>query len=171
MMRNLLDHHGHQVEFDGVVLRTFFTPQEVMHVPEETFRNIDRLGYRAKYIGRFSEFFAERGDLLVLDEHLRSDFLRLKGVGPYTAAIVDSHASRDPAALGLDVWNRKILAKRLLGCDDASPELVRSVCDELFPGFAGLAALYIIEHAFLDKPVGPLVDVKDLAIWNSMIVQ
>ena len=142
MMRNLLNHYGRVVEFDGVVLRAFFTPREVMSVPEDTFRTVDRLGYRAKYIGRFAEFFADLSDLLVLDEHIRSDFLKIKGVEPYTAAIVDSHASRDPAALGLDVWNRKIFAKRLLGVDDSAPEHVRAACDELFPGYAGLAALY-----------------------------
>jgi hypothetical protein len=32
-----------------------------------------------------------------------------------------SHASRDPATFALDVWNRKILARRLLDTDDAAP--------------------------------------------------
>lgn len=171
MMSNLLSHYGRVVQFDGVVLRAFFTPQDVMFVPEDDFRTIDRLGYRAKYIARFAEFFAERADALVLNPALRNEFLRIKGVGPYTAAIVDSHASRDPSALGLDVWNRKILAQLLLGVEDADPQEVQEVCMALFPGFEGLAALYLLEHSYLERPVGPLISAEGIEAWNSAITQ
>jgi 3-methyladenine DNA glycosylase/8-oxoguanine DNA glycosylase len=170
MMSNLLSNYGRIVQFDGVVLRAFFTPQEVMDVPEERFRTIDRLGYRAKYIARFAEFFADRSEALVLCPKLRSDFLEIKGVGPYTAAIVDSHASRDPSALGLDVWNRKILAQRLLGVADADPQDVQDVCSKLFPGYEGLAALYLVEHSYLERPMGPLISANGIGDWNAGVL-
>jgi 3-methyladenine DNA glycosylase/8-oxoguanine DNA glycosylase len=169
MMSNLLHHYGRLVEFEGILLRALFTPKDVMHVTEEKFRTLDRLGYRAKYIGRFAEFFGSRSEVLILNDQLRTEFLRIKGVGPYTAAIVGSHASRDPSALGLDVWNRKILAQRLLSVEDADPDRVRKVCTSLFPGHEGLAALYIIEHAYLERPVGQLLNRNAIPSWNAAI--
>jgi hypothetical protein len=98
-------------EFNGVMLKAFFTPEEITGVGEAAFRERDRLGYRAKYIGRFAEFFTEH-DPDEVDHaskaELMTEFQTIKGVGPYTAAIIASHAVRDPSALGLDVWNRKL---------------------------------------------------------------
>lgn len=127
-MTNLLDHYGHVVEFDDVTLKAFFTPEEIAGVDEASFREHDRLGYRAKYIGRFAEFFTNH-DPDVTDHadkaELMAAFQTIKGVGPYTAAIIASHAVRDPSALGLDVWNRKLLAKRFLRLDDAEADMLR----------------------------------------------
>ncbi|MGQ0775590.1 MAG: hypothetical protein ACT4NY_14420 [Pseudonocardiales bacterium] len=41
----------------AVRLKAFFTPEEIAGVDEATFRERDRLGYRATYLGRFAEFF------------------------------------------------------------------------------------------------------------------
>jgi 3-methyladenine DNA glycosylase/8-oxoguanine DNA glycosylase len=160
MMRNLLSHYGHTVRFAGVKLQTFFTPGEIADVPEDRFRLDDRLGYRAKYLGRFAAFFVEHGAELedAAGGDLTAKFQQIKGVGPYTAAIIGSHASRDPAAFGLDVWNRKLLARRLLGVDDAKPDEVMGAAATLFPGHQGLAALYLIEHEYARQPVVPLIE-------------
>jgi 3-methyladenine DNA glycosylase/8-oxoguanine DNA glycosylase len=160
MMTNLLDHYGLVAEFDGVTLKAFFTPEEIMGIDEATFRERDRLGYRAKYIGRFVEFFTTH-DIDEIDRaskvELMTDFQTIKGVGPYTAAIIASHAVRDPSALGLDVWNRKLLARRFLGVDDAQPEVVMAEMHRLFPGYEGLAGLYVIEDTYRKHPVDELV--------------
>lgn len=159
MMSNLLTHHGRLVNFDGVTLRTFFTPKEILDVPEIVFREKDRLGYRAKYIGRFAEFFVAHDPDAVATtgrEALMADFQTIKGVGPYTAAIIASHAVRDHSALGLDVWNRRILAERMLSVEDAEPKTILSAMKRLFPGFEGLAALYFIEDVYRRNPVVPL---------------
>lgn len=160
MMTNLLDHYGRVVEFGGVTLKAFCTPEEIADVDEATFRERDRLGYRAKYIGRFAEFFAAR-DPDVTDHadkaELMREFQTIKGVGPYTAAIIASHAVRDPAALGLDVWNRKLLAKRFLGVDDAEAAVVMAEMTRLFPGYEGLAGLYVIENVYREQAVVELV--------------
>lgn len=156
MMTNLLDHYGLVAEFDGVTLKAFFTPEEITAVDEATFRERDRLGYRAKYIGRFAEFFREH-DPDDVDHagkaELMREFQTIKGVGPYTAAIIAGHAVRDPSALGLDVWNRKLLAQRFLGLDDATATMVMAEVTRLFPGYEGLAGLYVIEEAYREKAV------------------
>ena len=118
MTRNLLTHHGQLVRFDGITLRAWFTPAELALVSAETFKEQDRLGYRAKTLPHFADFFRDHPteELWAADD-LEQTFQQIKGVGPYTAAITASHASRDPATFGLDVWNRKILARRLLDAD------------------------------------------------------
>jgi 3-methyladenine DNA glycosylase/8-oxoguanine DNA glycosylase len=151
MMTNLLDHYGHVVEFEAVTLKAFFTPAEIARVEETTFRELDRLGYRAKYIGRFADFFTTHDPDEV--DHagkadLMTEFQTIKGVGPYTAAIIAGHAVRDHSALGLDVWNRKLLAQRFLGANDAEPAEVMAEMRRLFPGYEGLAGLYVIEDAY-----------------------
>lgn len=84
---------------------------------------------------------------------LISRFQTIKGVGPYTAAVIASHALRDPSALGLDVWNRRVLAKHFLGLDDADPEVIMAEMTRLFPGYEGLAGLYVIESVYQQQPV------------------
>jgi 3-methyladenine DNA glycosylase/8-oxoguanine DNA glycosylase len=160
MMTNLLDHYGQVVEFDGVTLKAFFTPDEITGVDEATFRERDRLGYRAKYIGRFAEFF-QAHDPDEVDHagkaELMAKFQTIKGVGPYTAAIIAGHAVRDPSALGLDVWNRKLLAAQFLAVDDAEADVVMAEMQRLFPGYEGLAGLYVIEEAYREQAVVGLV--------------
>jgi hypothetical protein len=153
------------------VLRAFFSPCELADVPEQEFRERDRLGYRAKFIGRYAEFFAANGAELrsASGDQLVSEFQRIKGVGPYTAAVIASHASRDPSALAIDVWNRKLLAQHLMGRADAPPEEVMAVCHAMFPGYEGLATLYIVEHCHLSRPVAPLIGPDDLPMWNDRI--
>ncbi len=160
MLANLLDHYGTTIEFQGLRLKSFFAPQELLGVGEAEFRERDRLGYRAKYIGRFAEFFAThdpdaqpaaKADLVV-------EFEKIKGVGPYTAAVIASHAARDPAAIGLDVWNKKILAKRFLGVDDADTSSVMAELTKRFPGYEGIACLYAVEYAYKDSAMVRLRD-------------
>lgn len=161
MMTNLLDHYGRVVEFDGVTLKAFFRPDEIAGMDEATFRGRDRLGYRAKYIGRFAEFFASR-DLGLADHTDKAELVRefqtIKGVGPYTAAIIAGHAVRDPSALALDVWNRKLLAKRFLDVDDAEAGVVMAEMTRLFPGYEELAGLYVIEDTYRAQAVVELVE-------------
>lgn len=172
MTRNLLTHYGHLVHFAGVTLRCFFTPQEISGIPAQTFKDDDRLGYRDKYLPRFAEFFTAHDlDALGDDPSLAARFQEIKGVGPYTAGVIASHASREPSAFGMDVWNRKLLARRLLDKDDAAEEEVRHRLGELFPGHQGTAALYLIEHEYLTAPVAPLLDPDDLTAWNQALEQ
>lgn len=153
---------------DGITLRAWFTPAEIAAVTAEEFKERDRLGYRAKTLPHFAAFFRDHHpeDLAAAD-NLVELFQQIKGVGPYTAAVMASHASRDPAVFGVDVWNRKILARRLLDTEDAAPEAIHEHLTRLFPGHAGTAALYLVEHEYLRTPVAPLLPLDAIKTWNQ----
>jgi hypothetical protein len=130
----------------------------------------DRLGYRAKTLPHFAAFFRDHTtEKLQSAGDLVQTFQQIKGVGPYTAAIMASHASRNTDSFGLDVWNRKILARRLLDAEDAAPEAVTRRLNKLFPGHAGTAGLYFVEHEYLNAPVAPLLDPAGIGAWNEAL--
>ncbi|MFE4332933.1 DNA-3-methyladenine glycosylase family protein [Streptomyces sp. NPDC056831] len=170
MTRNLLTHHGRLVHFDGITLRAWFTPAELAHVTPETLKEQDRLGYRAKTLPHFAAFFRDHTtEELQAADDLVQTFQQIKGVGPYTAAIMASHAARNTDTFGLDVWNRKILARRLLDVDDAKPEAVTRRLNELFPGHAGTAGLYFVEHEYAAAPIAPLLAPDGINAWNHSL--
>lgn len=159
MLELLLIHYGAVVQVNDWSLRTFFSPKEILQISESELRTVCRLGYRAKYLPRFANFFASNKDedLITMNtDVLKAEIQKIKGVGPYTANIVASHALRDPSALPLDVWNRKILAKALFDSNSADPARIRQQLESIFPGCAGLAALYLIEYEYFDSPLAPL---------------
>lgn len=172
MMSNLLNHYGAVVEFDGCSLHTFFSASELSIVNELELREKCRLGYRAKYLPRFAEFFSKYDDdeLRRLKAHdLIAHISTIKGVGQYTSNIITSHALRDFNTIPLDVWNRKLLSQSILGVPDTTPEVLQEHFQTLFPGNAGLAALYIIEHKYLNAPLDQLE--PDDAISSSSIIR
>ncbi|MEU3402890.1 endonuclease III domain-containing protein [Streptomyces sp. NPDC006670] len=169
MTRNLLAHHGLLVHFDGITLRAWFTPAEISSVTAETFKVQDRLGYRAKSLPHFAAFFRSHRAEALRGGNLVERFQEIKGVGPYTAAVMASHVSRDPSVFGIDVWNRKIFARALLGVPDADAEVITRRMNELFPGHAGTAALYLVEHEYLATPVAPLLDPSGISAWNQAL--
>jgi 3-methyladenine DNA glycosylase/8-oxoguanine DNA glycosylase len=174
MTRNLLTHYGCLVRFDGITLRAWFAPDEIAHITPETLKERDRLGFRAKSLPHYAAYFRDHStEDLQAAGNLMEAVQEIKGVGPYTAAVIASHASRDPAVFGIDVWNRKILARRLLDADDAEPETVMARLNELFPGYAGTAGLYLVEHGYLTKPVTPLLGSSPSALtaWNTGLEQ
>ncbi|WP_030303234.1 hypothetical protein [Streptomyces katrae] len=169
MTRNLLTHHGKLVHFDGITLRAWFTPAELAAVTAATLKEKDRLGYRANSLPAFAAFFTDHTSDELAGEDLVEVFQEIKGVGPYTAAVMASHASRDPSVFGIDVWNRKILARRIFDAADADPTAITRRMNDLFPGHAGTAALYLVEHEYLNAPVAPLLDPAGIGAWNQAL--
>ncbi len=160
MMRALLEHIGHEVSFAGRNLKMFFSPTEALGAREADLRQVCKLGYRAKYLGPYGEFFAQIDDDAFREgnrETIMGSLREIKGVGPYTANVIGSHALRDDSALPLDVWNRRIFARRL-GLRSSEASKVGHAMRRRFGHFAGLAALYFIEHEFLATPLEPLLE-------------
>jgi hypothetical protein len=62
-----------------------------------------------------------------------------------------------PTLVGTAIWNRRLLAKRFLDVDDAEAEVVMAETTRLFPGYEGLAGLYVIEDAYRERAVVELV--------------
>lgn len=159
MFKNLMERWGRIVIFDGMALYTFYSPEDLLTVTEDELKEC-RLGYRAKYIRNYAEFFSKncenklrklsKDDLLALLE-------TIKGVGTYTSSVVASSALRDTKAIPFDAWNRKILASRLYEADFTDTEALRMRIIRDFGDFSGLIAMYVIENEYIEKPVVPLL--------------
>jgi 3-methyladenine DNA glycosylase/8-oxoguanine DNA glycosylase len=132
----------------------------MLNVTEQELRDVCRLGYRAKYLPAFANYFGKHDpdSLMELNrESIMAELQSIKGVGPYTAGVIASHALRDTEAVGLDTWNRKIVAKALLGLDDADPDVVLAKLKKLFPGYPGTALMYLVENEYINSPVVSLI--------------
>lgn len=152
----LMDRFGKTVNFDNQSLKVFFTPNDLIGIDELVFRNEGRFGYRSKFIPEFAKFFAKRDDEMLRMMSLPTLLMELgniKGVGPYTSGVIVGSALRDKAAIVLDVWNRKIIARRLLDAEDIDSETLKNHLLKLFGDQAGLAVLYLTEYEFLDSAV------------------
>lgn len=161
MMRSLLTHYGHRVRFDGHDLMCFFAPHDIVHVSERELRERCRLGYRAKYFPLFAAYFSTHDSdrfLKLSRDHFFEELQSIRGVGPYTAGIIESHAFRRTDSVGLDSWNRKIVAKALLGKVDAPAARVLAKLTKQFPNYEGTALMYLVEDEFVDTPVVPLIE-------------
>lgn len=160
MLAALLRLCGTLVEFDGVMLYSFFSPQSLVALGQERIRSEARVGYRDKSLYSVAEFFTERDDLLSLPletaDEIIIELLKIKGVGPYTAGIIASSVFRNPREYGLDVWNRKILSRRLTGTDDLLPDYLRNLIESEFAPYEGLAVEMLVEAEYLNQPVCPI---------------
>jgi len=143
-----------------MALYSLFSPEDVLLISEEELKERCRLGYRAKYIRNYAEFFSkhDENELRKLSkENLLTLLETIKGVGTYTSNIVASSALRDKEAIPFDSWNRKILASRLYGTDLDDNERLRERIVSDFRKYAGLIAMYVIENEYIEKPVVPLI--------------
>ena len=163
MFKKLIERYGRLVLFDDMALYTFYSPDDVLAVTEEELKEYGRLGYRAKYIKNYAEFFSKRTDS-ELRQLNKDDLLMLletiKGVGSYTSNIVASSALRDTTAIPFDAWNKKILASRLYGADPTDTDALRKRIVSDFGEFSGLIAMYVIENEYIEKPVVPLLELQ-----------
>jgi 3-methyladenine DNA glycosylase/8-oxoguanine DNA glycosylase len=161
MFRSLMIDYGSIVRFDGVTLRLFFAPEDLLKVAEGQLRERNRLGYRAKYLPEFARFFSEWDKPLDRGTEGRATLIQelqsIKGIGPYSANVIASSALRDTRAVPLDVWNVRLLSKALFDKDSRDADRVLRRLGRLFPEYEGLAALYFLENAYLHNPMAPLM--------------
>lgn len=160
MFRKLMERYGRLVEFDDVVLFNFYAPSDVLSISEEELKLECRLGYRAKYIHNYAEFFCDHSEISLRKmskEEIISALQRIKGVGTYTSNVVSASALRDSSSIPLDSWNRKILSLSLYNYENLSPECLMNNMNSDFGDIAGLIALYAIEYEYISKPVVPLL--------------
>lgn len=161
MFHNLIKHYGYLVRFEDKALFSFYSPEELISVTESELREKCRLGYRAKYIANYANFFSNYNDndLRKLNKDTLLNLLQeIKGVGIYTANVVASSALRDTQAIAFDSWNRKILANKLynIECDDV--DILKDKMFNDFGVYAGIIALYVVENEYKDNPVVSLID-------------
>ena len=148
------------VEFDRIRLRAFFSPTRLATIGEAALRTLCRMGYRAPTLQALGEYFggSGTGDSLGSEtaHHLVERLLEIRGIGPYSAAVISHAVLRDPRAVGLDVWNTQLAGKLFGLSTEATKDEVRNRLSEDYPGFEGLALLYITEAAYVASPIDPL---------------
>lgn len=161
MLQNLLYCFGRVVEFDNVLLYSFFFPEDIINVDQSFLKETCKLGYRSKYILNFAKFFYNNCDD-ELYELCRDDLLvelqNINGVGPYTANVIASHVFRNTSSIALDCWNRKILSNYIYGESDMDPILLQKNMEKDFSYLRGIISLYVIESEYLNNPVVPLIN-------------
>lgn len=160
MLANLLNNYGVIAEFDGKRLKAFFTPSEISSVQAEEYMKICRLGYRAKSMVEYVQFFNENSESF-LRGLSKNDILKqlqkIKGVGPYTADVIASSVLRGKKEVGLDCWNSKILGKYFYNDENISiEELGKKINNDLGED-AGMISMYVIEDLFKNCSPAPLL--------------
>jgi 3-methyladenine DNA glycosylase/8-oxoguanine DNA glycosylase len=164
MFRNMMENYGKLVNVNDIVLYVFFHPSDLYDITETELKEKCRLGYRAKYIKNYTMFFNDNDEdnLWKLSKiELLKRLQSIKGVGPYTSNVVASHALRDTQAIPLDSWNRKILSKNIYNREAIEKDDLYSMLYHDFNKYAGIISTYIIENAYSENPVVPLLKIND----------
>lgn len=86
MLENLFEKFGKKVRFDNKVLSTFWEPSKMAKSTEQVLRDL-KVGYRAKFLMKISEQFANQEiNEFVLREmtkdEIKKEMLKLYGIGP-----------------------------------------------------------------------------------------
>lgn len=169
MLRSMLRLAGGVACFDGVALARFFTPEELATLSTDELRADCRVGYRAQVLADVAAFFANGPEIPREPSELMIALQAIRGIGPYSAAVVATAATRDPSAAGLDSWNTRIAAEAMGLHDDVDRETVSRGLTRRFPGHEGLALLYMTELEYLSRPVDPIAPSDDDARRRSII--
>lgn len=163
MLNGLLTNYGGILEFDGVQLKCFFSPLRLAAITSEELRDRCKLGYRAPTVSALAHHFAKRSrsaDLPIggaLDQRLREELVEIRGIGPFTASVIASHALRQMSEPALDVWSTRVAARRFRMDEGAAREDVQSRLARDYPRFEALALLYMLEAECLSCPLVPLI--------------
>lgn len=118
MLEALFHRYGTQLEYDGRTLSCFWRPKQLAGVTEEALREL-RVGYRAKFLKRISEQFAD-GEIDEFSLRGRSnveivrEVLKLYGIGPASVEyLLFDNFYRYNAFATVPPWEQKILSRLL----------------------------------------------------------
>jgi 3-methyladenine DNA glycosylase/8-oxoguanine DNA glycosylase len=153
MLENLFTKFGKRESFDRQTLSTFWTPTSIAESTEEELRAL-KVGYRAKFLMRISEQFAEG---IVAEfalrkmpkEHVRRQLDRLYGIG---AASVEYLLFEDfyflDALETIPPWEQKIMSRFLFRKSLVPADRVLHFFRKRCSGYEKLAFHYIWEDLF-----------------------
>jgi len=153
MMEALFEKYGTKVRFDGKELYAFWEPEGLHKATEEELRAL-KVGYRAKFLKRISETFANKEidefKLRTLSkEEVRKELLKLYGVGPASVGILLFELFHHYDAFDkVFPWEQKIYSRLLFGKDIVSPETILKEADRRWGEWKMLASHYIFEDLF-----------------------
>lgn len=153
MLENLFKRFGKKAKFDGKILSAFWKPQAIAKVSEDVLRKL-KLGYRAKFLKRISEQFANgeideyRLRILPRDE-AKKEALKLYGIGKASVEYLLFEDLYHCGALEtIPPWEQKIFSRLLFDKKLVSVNKILSLLKKRYTGWEKLASHYIWEDIF-----------------------
>lgn len=153
MMNALLDNYGTKLKFDGREIFAIWLPEKLKNVSEQDLRDL-KIGYRAKFIKRLSQDFAdgkiEEQELRALDqESTKKELMKLYGVGPETARILLFEVCHQYDTFDhIAPWQQKIYSQLFYEKPLVSAEKIRDDIKKQYGKYSMLAVHYIWEDIF-----------------------
>jgi len=153
MMTALLDNYGTKVNFDDKEIFAIWLPGKLENVSEQNLRDL-KIGYRAKFIKRLSQDFAEgkidEQKLREFDqESAKKELLKLYGVGPETARILLFEVCHQYNTFDhIAPWQQKIYSQLFYKKPLVSAGKIRDDIRKQYGEYSMLAVHYIWEDIF-----------------------
>jgi len=163
MTNAMLEKYGTKVRFDKKEVYSFWNPKDMIKVSEEGLRKL-KVGYRAKFIKKFSETLVNEKineyELRNLPlEDIKERLLKLYGVGPETARILLHEVFHDYTLFEhVSPWQQKIYSMLLFKKKLVSPEKIIKYINVNWDGWAALASHYIWEDIFWRRKHGENIE-------------
>ena len=139
MMGSMLSTFGDLVEYGGVKLHVFYTPERLNNSSENELRKL-KLGYRAKYLISIADYFSKHQDLeetlkKIPLEDARTELMKIKGIGPYSANLALFSFLKYSNNINFDVWNTKIISDFLFNDENETQNKIERECEKRWGEF------------------------------------
>lgn len=149
----LLNNYGTKLKFDGKEIFAIWLPEKLNNVSEQELRDL-KIGYRAKFIKRLSQDFAEGKidelELRTLDQEIaKKELTKLYGVGPETARILLFEVCHQYNTFDhIAPWQQKIYSQLFYKKSLVSVNKIRDDIKRQYGDYSMLAVHYIWEDIF-----------------------
>lgn len=153
MLDALLGRFGTRIECDGRSLYAMWLPARMKNVSEVDLRKL-KIGYRAKFLKRLSADVAtgkvDEVQLRGMDkDHAKQELMKLYGVGPETARILQFEVFHHYDAFDhIAPWQQKIYSRLFYGRRLVPVRKIERDIKRRYGKYAMLAVHYIWEDAF-----------------------
>ncbi len=154
IVERLSERYGKKIEFEGDVYHAFPTPQELINVSVEKYRELG-FGYRDKYIyDAVNKVFSGEVDLEKLfdydRDHTIKELMKIKGVGKKVASCIALFAYNKYDAFPIDVWIKRVLEK-MYSDEVKGYDSIDDFIDQYFGKYSGVAQQYLFYYARENK--------------------
>ena len=159
MMNALLEAFGTRIAFDSHTLYAIWRPHDMRDVSEYQLRAL-KVGYRARFIKRISDDFAEgevdEAAIRSMDlEPARRELMKLYGVGPETAQILLYPACHRCGPMHhIAPWQQKIYSRIFYGRRLVPAAKILADLNRRYGKWATLAVSYVWEDLFWRRKRG-----------------
>jgi len=152
MLESLFNEYGNKISFDGKTLSVFWPPERIASSSEQELRDL-KIGYRAKFILRLSQQFANNEiDEFALRkagrEEVHREMLKIYGIGPASVEylLFEDFYCYDTLDT-IPPWEQKIISRLLFDKELVPVDEIRKFFGK-FKGWEKLAFHYLWEDVF-----------------------